>query len=132
MKKIKNRFKLEEPVSASMGTMEELFKNAGFSVQLPKQDKETAHILEVNQNTNCESVIAISLKQLRIRCEKKHRGGKTVTLIEGLKLDLDQLRFLIQEMKSNLGCGGTIENNTIVLQGEMVDRAKTFLSKYEK
>ena len=41
------------------------------------------------------------------RLEKKHRGGKTVTVIDGLPKNEIFLRNLCKEIKSKCGTGGT-------------------------
>jgi translation initiation factor 1 len=65
-----------------------------------------------------------------VRKERKGRGGKTVTLVEGV---LPHAREqLAAEMKRALGCGARIEGESIVLQGDLVERAKAFLDAKTK
>ncbi len=54
--------------------------------------------------------------------ETKGRGGKTVTRIsfrEGLPADATALA---KSLRNGLGCGGTVEGDDIVLQGDQIER----------
>jgi len=62
-----------------------------------------------------------------IRHERKGRAGKTVTLIQGIGGGTDAVETLARELKKSLGCGATVEEGVIVLQGELVERAATLL-----
>ncbi|MCS6814836.1 MAG: translation initiation factor [Cyanobacteria bacterium] len=55
---------------------------------------------------------------LRIRVERKGRGGKTVSVIEGLQLPSASLAILLKQLKSHCGSGGTAKDGTIELQGD--------------
>lgn len=60
-----------------------------------------------------------------LRREKKGRGGKTVTRIEGLPTT--RLTALAAEMKRALGCGAKVEGDALILLGSLVDRAAAWL-----
>lgn len=55
---------------------------------------------------------------LRIRVERKGRGGKTVSVVEGLQLPPDSRAALLKQLKSYCGSGGTVKDNTLELQGD--------------
>ncbi|MEL6189793.1 MAG: translation initiation factor [Myxococcota bacterium] len=61
-----------------------------------------------------------------VRKEKKGRGGKTVTRVEGLSPELD-LSEWARRMAKALGCGATVEDGDILLQGHQSDRAAEWL-----
>lgn len=65
--------------------------------------------------------------KLVVRREKKGRGGKTVTVISGLTLSAAALDALARALRKGLGCGSTLENGAIVLQGETTGRARDWL-----
>ncbi|MCB9641367.1 MAG: translation initiation factor [Myxococcales bacterium] len=70
------------------------------------------------------------LKQCRsivLRHERKGHGGKTVTTLSGIDASPDSLAALAQKMKKALGCGARVEDNMIVLQGELLERTRTWL-----
>jgi translation initiation factor 1 len=66
--------------------------------------------------------------KLVLRREKKGRGGKTATVIEGLKLPPSALDRIARDLKRALGCGATTESNTIVIQGDMSARLEPWLT----
>src|SRR5689334_7937824 len=53
-----------------------------------------------------------------IRLERKHRRGKEVTLVEKLGLPTSELETWCSDLKRALGCGGTVDGDAIVLQGD--------------
>lgn len=62
-----------------------------------------------------------------VRREKKGRGGKTATLVEGVALTGAALEAFGREMRQSLGTGGGIEGNAIVISGDQVERAMNWL-----
>lgn len=68
-------------------------------------------------------------KKAVVRFERKGRGGKEVTVIEQLGLRASELEVWCKALKQSLGCGGVIEGEHIVIQGDQRDRAYTWLSK---
>jgi translation initiation factor 1 len=62
-----------------------------------------------------------------VRLERKQRRGKEVTVVEKLELDAGALEQWCRELKQALGCGGTVEDNAIVLQGDLRDRVRDLL-----
>ena len=62
-----------------------------------------------------------------LRREKKGRGGKTATVVEGLRLPPSALERIARDLKRALGCGATIEGDTIVVQGDMAARIEPWL-----
>ncbi len=64
-----------------------------------------------------------------VRLEKKQRRGKEVTVVEKLGLAPADLESWCKQLKQTLGCGGTIEEDTIVLQGDFRTRLPELLTK---
>jgi translation initiation factor 1 len=62
-----------------------------------------------------------------VRLERKGRRGKEVTIVEKLALQPAELEQWCRELKQALGCGGAIETDKIVLQGDLRDRIATVL-----
>lgn len=64
-----------------------------------------------------------------VRLERKNRRGKEVTVVEKLELEPDALASWCKELKQALGCGGAVEGDAIVLQGDLRQRLPAVLTK---
>jgi translation initiation factor 1 len=58
---------------------------------------------------------------VRLRRETKGRGGGTVIVITGIPLAEAALKELAGALKKRCGCGGTIKNGIIEIQGDHRD-----------
>ena len=68
--------------------------------------------------------------KLVLRRERKGHGGKTVTIVSGLALPAARLELIAREMRKGLGCGSTVEGNTLMLLGDIAPRAEDWLRKH--
>ena len=59
---------------------------------------------------------------LIVRLDKKHRGGKTVTLVEGFIGSTDDLKVLAKMLKSKCGVGGSQKDGEIIIQGNFKEK----------
>jgi len=59
---------------------------------------------------------------IRIGRETKGRKGKGVTIVTGLPLSAGELIDLAKDLKKKCGCGGTVKEGIIEIQGDMRDR----------
>jgi translation initiation factor 1 len=66
---------------------------------------------------------------IRIRREVKGRGGKTVTVASGFRLDDDGLKKLAAELKRRCGTGGSVKDGEILIQG---DHREAILAELKK
>ncbi len=57
----------------------------------------------------------------RVRRETKGRGGKTVTTIGGVPLAEEPLKELASALKKRCGCGGSLKDGVIEIQGDHVE-----------
>ncbi|HEY8211598.1 MAG TPA: translation initiation factor [Myxococcaceae bacterium] len=62
-----------------------------------------------------------------VRMERKGRGGKEVTVVEQLELRPAELEAWLKALKQALGCGGSVEEGTLVVQGDHRARVKAWL-----
>lgn len=62
-----------------------------------------------------------------VRMERKGRGGKEATVIEKLDLRPADLELWCKALKHSLGCGGAVDGDTIVLQGDLRRRVEPLL-----
>ena len=63
-----------------------------------------------------------------VRLERKHRRGKEVTVVDKLGLSADELARWCRELKQALGCGGIVDGDAIVLQGDLKARLPALLA----
>jgi translation initiation factor 1 len=65
----------------------------------------------------------------KLRMEKKGRGGKTVTVVDGLPRNAAFLKSLSQDLKRSCGTGGTVIDGGIELHGDLRDRLRDVLAQ---
>lgn len=65
----------------------------------------------------------------KVRRETKGRKGKGVMVISGLGLDAKKLKDLASKLKKTCGCGGSVVDETIEIQGDKRELIKTLLEK---
>ncbi len=63
-----------------------------------------------------------------VRLERKQRRGKEVTIVDKLGISPSELESWCKELKQALGCGGAVDGETIVLQGDLRQRVATLLT----
>lgn len=69
----------------------------------------------------CRQASATRGGVVRVGRETKGRKGKGVTVISGLPLADAALESLASELKKRCGCGGTVKDGKIEIQGEHRD-----------
>lgn len=70
-----------------------------------------------------------SKQDLRVWLDRKHRGGKTVTLVKGFIGTDEDLSELGRMLKSRCGVGGSAKDGEIIIQGDHRDRIIEILTK---
>ena len=68
-------------------------------------------------------------QKLKIRLETKHRGGKTVTLVDGFVGKQEDLEVLGKGLKNFCGTGGSAKDGEIIIQGDQRDKVLQWLQK---
>lgn len=96
-----------------------------FAALRPEGSTDAASEPEPNEPPAPEPEKGWGAGKIVLRREKKGRGGKTVTRIEGLPSA--RLPALAAEMKRGLGCGAKVEGDALILLGSLVDRAAAWL-----
>lgn len=60
---------------------------------------------------------------------KEKRRNSYVTLILNLSMEDAQLKTICSTLKQRLGCGGSVKEGKIELQGDQVEQVKVFLKE---
>lgn len=81
------------------------------------------------EETQEEDTLAPEQQLLYVSLDRKNRGGKEVTLVEGFKGSKDDLKALANILKSKCGVGGSAKNGEIVIQGNFVQKTIHLLSE---
>ena len=100
-------------------TLEDL-KGFAFSTDpdsLPEEEIDEIPALDNNK------------QKLYVSLDKKQRGGKKVTLVEGFQGHEDDLKDLGKELKKLCGAGGAVKDEEIIIQGDFVNKVIEYLQK---
>lgn len=62
-----------------------------------------------------------------ITLRKEKRRSSYVTIIMHLPNEMGELKKICSELKKELGCGGSVKEETIELQGDQVEAVKKYL-----
>lgn len=66
---------------------------------------------------------------VRIRRVTKGKKGKGISLVTGLGLDKAELKALCSELKKQCGCGGSVKDFDIEIQGDVREKLQQLLTK---
>lgn len=75
-------------------------------------------------------VISKNRGRVDIRRETGNRGGKTVTVVDGfVGIGLPEKEALAKKMRNACGCGGTVKDGVIEIQGDQREKIAAILSE---
>ncbi len=66
---------------------------------------------------------------VRVMRDRKGRGGKTVTVIDGVMGSAAELTTLAQQLKKLCSSGGTVKDGNIEIQGDHCDKVMAKLTE---
>jgi len=70
-----------------------------------------------------------ALQKVTVRLDRKARGGKSVTVIDGLSMAQKDMETLLRQLKAGLGTGGTLRDACLEIQGDHRDALMLMLQK---
>ncbi|UCH80251.1 MAG: translation initiation factor [Nitrospiraceae bacterium] len=68
-------------------------------------------------------------KKVLVRLERKGRGGKKVTIVQGLPMNRKNKILFFKQLKAKLGTGGTVRQDCFEFQGDHCDKLIDDLKK---
>jgi translation initiation factor 1 len=108
------------PPSGPPPTLGDLLRGQGVRVGAPEPPAPPAA-------PAAEAIDFGGATKIVVRREKKGRGGKVATVVEGIKRPPSALERIARDLRRALGCGASIEGDTIVVQGDMAARIEPWL-----
>ena len=71
----------------------------------------------------------VKLGRVVLRKEKAHRGGKTVIVVHDFAPQITgtQIETFAGKLKKTCGCGGTVKDRTIEIQGDQPGKIRALL-----
>lgn len=97
------------------------FSGLVFSTNPDMMKEETPDIQETP---------APSAQKLRVHIEKKHRAGKTATIITGFVGNDEDFTELAKKLKTKCGAGGSAKDGEILIQGDYREKVVTWLKDW--
>ncbi len=79
--------------------------------------------------TEEEETLIPSKQNLRIQLDKRHRNGKSVTLVTGFVGTSADLKVLAKKLKAGCGVGGSDKDGEILIQGDHRQKVLDILTK---
>lgn len=86
-----------------------------YSTDMPVSRKETT------AHDDRPGIPPPAEQKVIVRLERKGRGGKSVTVIDGLRMGQKERESLLRLLKSRLGSGGTLGQSVVEIQGDHRD-----------
>ena len=112
------------PVGGSQQPLQSPFDGLTIQAPVTEAPATATHHEEVPRVRKPHRVI--------LRREKAGRSGKTVTIVSQLPTHLSppELETLCRDLRKSLGCGGSVHEREIEMQGEQSDRLRSYLEAH--
>lgn len=92
-----------------------------WSDSIPVYSTESGRIKQKQSSSTQKTAPQKSDGFVRLRREVKGRGGGTVIVISGISLPPSEIKELAGALKKKCGCGGTVKDGVIEIQGDHRD-----------
>lgn len=81
------------------------------------------------EENESEEFLPAGEQLLKIVLDKKHRGGKVVSIIKGFAMKETEIESMAKKLKSFCGSGGSAKDNEIIIQGDHREKILQWLLK---
>jgi translation initiation factor 1 len=102
---------------------------------MAKKKEKINIVYSTNPNFNYQfdeelemETLPVNQQKLYVSIDRKQRGGKEVTLIEGFIGTEEDLKELGKKIKTKCGVGGTVKDSEILIQGNFKDKVFDLLT----
>ena len=82
---------------------------------------------EVFEDSNDQTSIPPQFQKLYVSLDRKQRGGKSVTLVEGFQGSDHEIADLGKTLKQHCGVGGAVKDGLILIQGDQRKKTLAYL-----
>ena len=80
-------------------------------------------------NEETEDFLSPAEQKLTVVLDKKHRGGKVVTLVDGFAMNENEIDEISRQLKTFCGSGGSAKDFEIIIQGDHRQKILQWLIK---
>ena len=103
--------------------LKELFPDMENYVPDPNEERK--------EEQDTEKITAKDKAQMKLYVsrDKKHRGGKQVTLVQGHEGPDEVTQNLLSKLKSLCSAGGALKDGELIIQGDHVKKVMDYLIK---
>lgn len=134
MQNKKKNKKLTEGEGFTLAQEQPLGLSIGALLGVPKktradENEEKKGAAMDARGAKAEPAAQPKISKVALQRQRAGRGGKTVTLVILPQDYKGNTAALAKELRKGLGCGSTIEDGKIVLQGDIADRAEAWFAK---
>lgn len=102
--------------------LKELFPDMESYVPDPKDEEQSMKGEIISAKEKAQMKLYVSR-------DKKHRGGKQVTLVEGHEGPVEVMEQLLSKLKSLCSAGGSMKEGELIIQGDHVKKVMGYLIK---
>ncbi len=83
----------------------------------------------LEDETPGEDTLLPAQQLLKVLLDRKNRGGKMVTLVEGFVGKDEDAEKLGKQLKTHCGTGGSVKHKEILVQGDQREKIMAWLQK---
>ena len=118
----------EKPAAIPLATLADLLSRQGVAGSPPGPAPPPAAPAPRTTDPDVPDLAAGG--KITLRRERKGHGGKTVTVVAGLRLDARRLEAVALALRRALGAGVIVDGDLVLVQGDLVTRVQAWLAAH--